>query len=684
MKKKISHWFFLFTLTASAFLNGSYSLKFTPKQNNIWENLPRPLLKGGVISQIIVDPLDADHLYALQEQTDEWQTITESIDSGDHWKAIANLQHIWLKYILLDPLQSNLLYAGSGTGIYRSENGGFDWIKIANWGPIVVISSNGVLYSIQNLQGIPSCPVGQTKFARSNDQGTTWEIYNLRCGIYGEISSSKSNPNIIYIREVDPASYDIQYLVSSVDGGITWTYLPLMGSFFTRGLFPVFIDPDNPKKLYSSSGTGIIISLNGGKTWRLRLDIMIPGTFLFSFTNNEIYAGFQSALVGALGAIFKSNDGGRTWIQLPEQLPTNLLVLVTSLEMPIQIYIGLDGYGIERSSNYGQTWRSINEGLFSSTKTTRLEISSDQFHQILAITDWPHPAIFKSNNDGISWSLPLLESDIADAVGNPRNSNIIWAVGNGGWVETKDGGNNWVSVSSLAGTNLSVSPNEPDRPCANHTAQGEGFLVCRNLDQNGQETWEAYSVPDSKTLSRVIISPDNASLIFVGGTPDYQVGTIYKSEDGGRNWKEILRSRPNYLLFDLAVSTDTPAKIIAVFGQYQLDNLLVYESLDTGNSWSDITSDIVSIVGPLSTGFTYRAFVFFDVSGGIYLATGDIVVAQLTPFNTWELYGAIDDWILTASIRSGPSGFLLLSGEKSNWKYSIHLQFSIWLPLLVR
>ncbi|MFZ2095876.1 MAG: hypothetical protein WAV05_04485 [Anaerolineales bacterium] len=684
MEIKVRNWFLLFILVINITNVGDLQQNSISNQKILWENYDEPLISGGVISQIIIAPDNNEHLIALQEQTDNWQTIAESKNGGKLWSTLVNLHQFGIQYLDIDFDYPNILYASGDTGIYRSDDGGYNWQKLTNYGPIISVPSSKTIYSIEKLEGTLECPSGQTNFVRSVDGGNTWEAILLKCGIYGYISSSYSNPAVIYLNEIDPNRRTIT-LARSVDRGNSWSYTPLVGPYFTMGLFPIYIDPQISDKLYSSSGNGIIISEDGGQTWYSKLEVPISGAFLFSFTKNKIYAILNSTLVGSYGCIYRSDDEGETWkiLSFPHE-GNPIAILATYHNFSSRIFVSIDGFGIEKSTDGGLTWRISNRGLVSTTKTARLVFPYSPYMQIFTLIDWPRKALFTSSDDGLSWNLLKTENNLNDLAIDPIDSNLMWIVGDRGLEESKDGGKKWRSVSSLSGSKLSISPNSSNRPCSTHNENSQGFIVCREVSKNGNVTWQSYLVPGSKSLTDIAISPNDGSLIFVSGTSDYIYGSIYQSEDSGNNWRESLRSLANYYPLYIAISQNEPATIIAIFDQIQFDDLLIYESLDFGITWRDITSDIKIIANDLSTRFTFRAVALFDTSNTLYIATGNTIFSRLTPYQPWKIFGLINDRIYEAAINHGDPEYLWLAGETTGWRTLLPMYFYNWLPAIRR
>jgi len=686
MTKRVNIGLLLFVWIFSLIQNWPFSSAHSSLiQSESWETFPKPYISGGVISKLMVDPLDTSHLFALQEQTDFWQTLLDSHDASEHWEVLYTFQDQWIQEMAIDPVHPEVLYAGGSTGIFRSENGGKDWTQIADNGRAVLAPQADTVYVLETSSSIPDCPTGPSFFMRSVDRGNTWNKVPLGCASVGYLAVAPSNSQVIYLPEVDPSNPNMDLsLASSQDGGYTWNVTLLSGPLFEMGLFPLTVDPADPLKIYSSSGTGIIVSKDGGQTWAEKLKISGMGIFRYGFSGSEIYAGFDSHLFGGRAALYYSQNGGETWNLLAVQFPANLNTLLVVPGNTAQLYIGLDGYGIYNSYDGGQSWQYVNNGLVSTTRIERLSISPGAYHQMFAITYWPRWTLLKSNDGGLSWSQPLLEMELEDVVSSPENPDLVWAVGPDGWQESQDGGDHWNHVSSLSGFNLAVSPAAPERACAPHTGQGQGYLVCRTPDPEGGETWLSYPVLGSQSVYRLAISPTHGDRIFVSGNSDGQGTEIYHSEDGGKTWMESFQCPSGYGVTDLAVSGGDPAKVIAITEESFYNDLRVYQSLDSGKTWQELTNEMDQVAGGLWDISLFRAFIFMDTSGAAYYAGGNTVLAQPAANQSWQILGRIEDGIYAAALDPGAPGNLWLAGEKSFWRVPMLKWTFLWFPIVVR
>ena len=645
-----------------------------------WEPIQGPTIYGGTVSILLIDPLDSSHLFAFQQQKDLSYVLFESLDAAANWNAIYTFQD-FISQATIDPSNPSILYASTSIAILQSEDKGRNWIKFADFGPAIVSPAANTIFSIENMKYTDDCPTGYINFVASRDKGNTWKKYPLGCYTVPQISTTPSYPDRIYIRAVRDMH---SFLHRSNDGGDTWTTIPLTGPWFTQGFYPIAVDPSQPEKLYTSSASGIIISTNGGLTWQSVLDTPIMGPFRFSFSNGVIYAGVDSVVSGELPIIYRSLDGGETWETLPWTVPDRLNDLQTMNCSPGWIIAALNGFGVYRSVDGGQSWQAANNGMRSTVIVNKMAISQSEPDTVYAIAHWPHDAFFKTSDGGQTWSEPLLETSLFTAVAHPNNPNILWVADRLGIQESLNGGESWRRVSTLPVYDIAVSPDSPERPCAVGNSADESYLLCRTATSQKQKYyWVKSQIPNVRYAGKLAISPKQGNLMMLTGMAgDALEDSVFASQNGGFSWQEIFRGPQDYYPLTLTVSGDQPVKVIAVFFQYHPDNLLIYQSLDAGKSWQNITNHLAKAGGEMWTGWTYKAPVVFDDAGAIYFGTKNIVLQQMGNGQPWKVIWNKEDLIQDMLILPGSQDYLLVASKKNLWKLQLPFFRSIWMPII--
>lgn len=651
-------------------------------QNISWEPVQGPTISGGMIHQIIIDPSNTSHLFAFQKHQDFAYVLFESQDAGANWNSVYTFPDS-IYSSTIDPFNPSILYASTSVSILRSINSGRDWIKISDYGPVLASPKADTIYSIEILKYTDDCPTGNINFVVSRDRGDTWKKFPLGCYYIHQIATTSSHPNWIYIR----AESDFKsILFRSNDGGDSWATIPLTGEWFSQGFLPIAIDPAQPEKLYTSSGTGgIIVSTNGGLTWRSVLDASIAGPIHFAFSSGVIYAGVDSIVYGESPVIYRSLDEGETWETLPWTPPDHLNDLQLGGIINSRLFAALDGFGIFQSDDAGQTWQTTNNGLRSPVVIAELDSAQIDPETIYAISEWPRDALFITRNGGQAWSEPIIEVPHTAAV-NPDNPEVIWVLDDDGVLESIDAGEVWQRVSTLPMNSLAISPASPERPCGTLSSLEGRFLVCRSASSQGEAfQWELSLIPGLEQVGNLALSPTDENLIMVSGRMGDDLQTsIFRSQDGGQSWQDVFQGPQDYLLLNLVISGGQPANVIAVFFQYHPDNLIIYQSLDSGESWNDITNRLAEAGGEMWTGWNYKAPVVFDGTSTPYFGTRDIVLQAVANGQIWKVVWNDRGFVEDLLIIPGKDTHLLLATEIGIWKTHLPIFRSIWMPILIR
>ena len=198
---------------------------------------------------------------------------------------------------------------------------------------------------------------------------------------------------------------------------------------------------------------------------------------------------------------------------------------------------------------------------------------------------------------------------VSGVVGD-NNTYYMGTAGGGVW-KTTDAGNTWKSISDgyFGGSIGSIAVSESD---PNVIYVGEGEQTLRGNVSSGKgawksmdagETWEFIGLPNSEHVSRIRIHPSNPDILYVGvlgnlWKPNKERG-LYKSIDGGKNWKKILFVSDKAGVGDIIIDPNNSRIIYASTWQmkrngYRMDSggpdSKIFRSFDEGNTWEDIST----------------------------------------------------------------------------------------------
>lgn len=235
-----------------------------------WEKLPLPFDGNPAFAPA---PDDLKTLYVADSNR-----VFRSTDGGQHWEKLSELKAGGIKKLAVHSRVSSLIYAAGGRPprllgdggqaiCYRSTDRGKTWQKFllpdripVKWLVLHPINEN-VVYASTELVGRGGF-IGGNVF-RSDDSGETWQ--RIANGRRIPLVIHPEQPNRMATIYADQLRFDRIWFEFSLDGGRTWA----RGVGMNNQTVEQIALGVNPDTLYAVTGRGIYYSLNYGFTWRL-------------------------------------------------------------------------------------------------------------------------------------------------------------------------------------------------------------------------------------------------------------------------------------------------------------------------------------------------------------------------------------------------------------------------------
>jgi photosystem II stability/assembly factor-like uncharacterized protein len=232
--------------------------------------------------------------------------VMKSIDGGLTWEfANDGMESLSVGDLLIDPINPEVLIAGTADGIFRSEDGAVTW---------ELTSSNTINYKELAFKPGDSQIVyatGQGRFYKSVDNGLNWDYVNngIQQGTRMVIAVTPANPEYVYVCSAN--STDFRALFRSTDSGESFEEMS-----------------DSPNILsWAADGNG-----EGGQAW---YDLCISAD---PVNADRIYVGGIR--------VKRSDDGGATWIDVQNS------------------YLHVDQHWMEFSPHNGQMYLCNDGGIY--------------------------------------------------------------------------------------------------------------------------------------------------------------------------------------------------------------------------------------------------------------------------------------------------------------------------------
>ena len=254
---------------------------------------------------------------------------------------------------------------------------------------------------------------------KTYDGGLRWSPMtdSLNVSSVGSIAIARSDPNQVWIGTgetfiIRPAHAMGDGIYHSVDGGNNWQH---MGLEKTGRIGRVIVHPNHSEIIYAAAlghtygpqkDRGVFRSKNGGKNWEHIL-FVDQGTGAADLAidpedPNIIYAAMWSVNIntwglnsgGEGGGIYKSIDGGDSWIALSNQglpggknRPVGKTAIAVSHSNPNTIYalFEIESPELWRSDDKGVTWRLMNQDHTMNERApyyTRIVVAPDNPEEI--------------------------------------------------------------------------------------------------------------------------------------------------------------------------------------------------------------------------------------------------------------------------------------------------------------
>jgi len=572
------------------------------------------------IARIVVHPEDENTLWVAANgqlfSPNPERGVFKSTDGGATWTHVLRVdENTGATDLIMDTRDPDKLFAatyqrrrsaccfvggGSGSGIWRSEDGGRTWDRLLERGlptgtmgrialantpadPDVVyaqieVSADRVSpltaeereawEALAEDDQLPPDPQWSGVW-RSDDGGDSWSFRSNENGrpmYFSQIRVSPSDPDLVYTVDLN--------VQKSLDGGRTWETLDGYGHVDQHAFW---INPGDHDHLMIGNDGSVDVSYDQGETWEsLRtwavgqpyhasVDMQRPYWVCTGLQDNGSWCGPSSVRDGEILAQdwYRAGGGDGFYTQID---PTNPNIVYSEsqngnvrrmdLASGEQVSIrprGPGGRGGRGGGGGGGGGRGGAPPNIVPTPSADDEIR------------W-------------NWNTPVLLS--------PHNPSTIYVAGNRFFI-SRDRGETWTMSPDLSKSirldDIELMGVRNDVPRCDQLERGQRCILSRN---DGVNAWG--------TGVSIAESPIVPGLLWMG-TDD---GNIQVSRNGGATWTEVSRNLPGgttrYYVSRVEASYFDPATAFVAIDGHKSGDLrpYVYVTRDFGQSWESITTDL--------------------------------------------------------------------------------------------
>ncbi len=593
-----------------------------------WDNIG--LQESHHIGRIIIHPQNPDiiwvaslgHLYSSSNE----RGVYKSLDGGLTWTNNLYVNdYTGAIDLVIDENNPEILYAsmwekdrkawnfdgsGIGSGIYKSIDGGENWVEISGGesgfpdtegtgriGLDISRSNPNILFAIldnqdrregsnntenDDLTKDDLRSISTSDFLKIEDKKIRDFLRNNRFPIEYSVDKIKTmvtNGDISpyslveYLEDSNSLLFDTPVIgaevYQSIDFGETWKKVnedDLGYLFYSYGYYfgEIRIDPQNPEKVYTM-GVPLIKSNDSGKSW-MSIDYENMHGDYHALWINPNKSGHL--IVGNDGGINISYDDGENWMKFNSPSVGQFYDINVDMKEPYNVYGGFQDNGVWMGpSNYQASLRWHSTGKY------------------------PWKSIY--GGDGMQTEIDFRDNETVytgSQFGNYVRTNTRTGERKRITPSHKLGERpyrwNWETPIYLSRHNqdiLYMGSNKFHRSLN----QGDEFeTLSEDLTNGGVKGNVSYG-----TLTTIIESDLKFGLIYVGSDD----GLIHVSRDGGFSWKNISENLPkNMWVSSIYPSRFKESRVYLSLNGYRWDNFepMIYVSEDYGLNWSRIGNEL--------------------------------------------------------------------------------------------
>ena len=609
-----------------------------------WKNMG--LKKSEHLSKIIIHPNNSDIIW-VASQGPLWSKggergVYKSIDGGKSWQqTLGDSEWVGATDLLIDPRNSNLLYAatwqrhrtvagylggGPGTAIYKSNDGGDNWIKLKKGLPKSNMGKIGLVLSPQKPDVIYAAIELDRRTGgvyKSENQGASWtKMSDAVAGgtgphYYQELYASPHNYDEIYLAD--------NYMQVSFDGGKTFSRMNETEKHVDNHAV-AFKSSDKNYILVGCDG-GLYESFDKTQNWKFIDNLPLTQFYKIAVDDNKpfynVYGGTQDNNTQGAPSRTDNIHGIRNsdWFIIlggdghqPATEPGNPNIVYAQWQRGnLNRHDRLTGenINIKPQPEFGEKTERFNWDApilvsphnpkrlyFASQRVWKSEdrgdswetISEDLTNNIERISTPFYGSKQKWNN---AWDVRAMSnySTITSLSESPIQEGLIYAGTDDGIIQiTENGGESWkkINYKKISGLPETAFVNDIkadlyDKNTVyavfdNHKYGDYNPYIYKS--KNKGFTWQKLTnnLPENTILWRLVQDHENKNLLFLGT----EFG-VYFSNNGGNEWMKLKGGLPNISVRDIAIQKNENDLVLGTFGRgiYVLDD---YSSLRTFNA----------------------------------------------------------------------------------------------------
>lgn len=634
---------------------------------------------GGRIRAIVIDKNSPNTIYIGGVAGGIWK----STDGGTTWRILDDfMANMAVTTLVMDPNNSNVLYAGTGegffnadgirgAGIWKTTNAGTTWTQIPS-------TATSDFYLVNRLaispDGTTLLAATSTSVQRSTNGGTSWTnvlpALNLTRFIFADVDFNPSDSSKAVLGGNNGRAW------YSTDGGLNWTAATstweTTDTLYNR--IEVAYAPSSPNIVYASAGSstaannGVWKSTDGGANYTRVSPNTVNALGSQAWYDNIIAVSpTDPNLVFWAGLdIYRSTNGGTTFTKVSNWTlgPPNGNQSAHADHHNIVFPPNYDGTTVKRA------YFTNDGGIFKTEDVTTVAQSSGwvNLNNNLGITQFYGGA---GNAQSGVIVAGAQDNGTLRYGGNPQGWTPMFG-GDGGFAAADQTDPNYfygeyvyltIHRSSNGGTSSSyiytgISDASTTSPNANFIAPfildpndqkkliGGGNSLWRTLDAKAASvSWSQITVPTvganclgtspRSCISAIAVAKGNSDIMWFGRSNGY----IYYTGNGTSNaptWTQVDANlpggTPGRAVNSITIDPQNPSTVYVALGGFGTNNL--YKTTNNGTTWTAVSGTGNTALPQVPI---YTVEVHPNVSNWIYVGTTIGLFASEDGGTNWQV-----------------------------------------------
>ncbi len=260
------------------------------------------------------------------------------------------------------------------------------------------------------------------------------------------------------------------------------------------------------------------------------------------------------------------------------------------------LYAGTNGQGLYKSTDFGNNWHPINNGLWENATIMQVEVdpfdprtvyvSSNHAYPWFfyshdggeswqpggynshplpelktypacpgclftgdTVLDWAGGRLYKSDDGGLSWTMVITEQVMVNSIATPASSSSPVYVGaDRGLYRSKDGGDTWAQlIDALPDSSVRTVALHPTTPLTAYV----GFEAATYRTTDGGDSWSLWgSDLPPYGVHNLLVNKNDSEIHYATSGP----AGVYVSADEGRHWQAMNAGLGNLNVYELALN----------------------------------------------------------------------------------------------------------------------------------